>query len=74
MVHPPPKTGFVERLERMAYQGETRWRDSISGRLYTWDRTHGEFEVFNERGRHIGVVNQDGVLIKDAVKGRKIDV
>jgi len=42
---------------------------------YTWDSLHGEIEVFNKRGKHIGVVDAvSGELIKDAVKGRSIDV
>jgi len=35
---------------------------------------HGEIEVFNRRGRHIGVLDPLGRPIKDAVKGRRIDV
>jgi len=31
--------------------------------------------VFNKRGRHIGVIDAlSGKMIKEAVKGRKIDV
>jgi hypothetical protein len=44
-------------------------------KLYTWDWTHGEIEVFNRRGRHLGVIDAiSGALIKNAVAGRKIDV
>lgn len=44
-------------------------------RLYTWDAFHGEIEVFNKRGRHIAVLDAvTGENIKDAVKGRKIEV
>jgi hypothetical protein len=74
MVYPPPKTGFVQALERVSYQGETRWRDVPTGRIYTWDRLHGEFEVYNQRGHHLGVVDPNGHFIKDAVKGRTINV
>jgi hypothetical protein len=41
----------------------------------TWDAQHGEIEVFNARGRHLGVLHPlTGELIKEAVRGRKIDV
>jgi hypothetical protein len=36
---------------------------------------HGELEVFNRRGRHLGALDAIIVkLIKDAVAGRRIDV
>jgi hypothetical protein len=38
------------------------------------DELHGEFEVYNARGKHLGVVDLEGKWIKEAVKGRKIDV
>ena len=35
----------------------------------------GEIEVYNKRGKHLGVVHAvTGEWIKDAVKGRAIDV
>jgi hypothetical protein len=44
-------------------------------RLYTWDYTHGEIEVFNKRGRHLGSLDAtSGELIKGPVPGRTIDV
>jgi hypothetical protein len=57
-----------------AIQGQKRWRCPRTGRLFTWDALHGEIEVFNRRGRHLGVMDPNGRLVKDAVKGRKIDV
>jgi hypothetical protein len=43
------------------------------GMLDTWDSLHGEVEVFNKRGRHLGVVDPiSGEFLKPAVKGRKI--
>jgi hypothetical protein len=43
--------------------------------LYTWDSLHGEIEVFNKRGKHLGAIDAiHGKLIKDPVRGRKIDV
>ena len=41
--------------------------------LYTWDVLHGEIEIFNLRGRHLGVADpMTGDLIKPARKGRRI--
>jgi hypothetical protein len=43
--------------------------------LYTWDGMHGEIEVFNRRGRHLGVIDAvTGAALKPARRGRRIDV
>jgi hypothetical protein len=71
----PASSRFLEQQVRVPRQGEARWRSHDGERLYTWDRVHGEVEVYNKRGRHLGVVDpQTGVLIKPAHKGRTIDV
>ena len=78
MVYKPvPKPSFLtNECEYIgAFKGEKRWRSINKKRLYTWDGLHGEIEVFNNRGRHLGVLEpQNGMLIKPAIKGRKIDV
>jgi filamentous hemagglutinin len=55
-----------------------RWRGSIrrgDNRYYTYDRLHGEIEVFNRRGEHIGVMDPiTGAMISGAVPGRTINV
>ena len=56
------------------YKGQKRWRSKDGRRLYTWDTFHGEIEVFNIRGKYLGVLDPQGNFIKEAVKGRKIDV
>lgn len=72
---PIPKPSFLDECISLgAINGKKRWRSKDSSRLYTWDSLHGEIEVYNKRGRHLGVLNPDGDFIKDAVKGRKIDV
>lgn len=44
-------------------------------RLDTWDALHGEIEVFNARGLHLGSIDPvNGSLIKEPVQGRRIDV
>jgi|SaaInl8_200m_RNA_FD_contig_81_150201_length_1393_multi_3_in_0_out_0_4 hypothetical protein len=74
---PVPKQSFLTK--ECEYTGlcnrEGRWRSIDRKRIYTWDGLHGEIEVFNNRGRHLGVLEpENGILIKPAKKGRKIDV
>lgn len=70
----PPKAGFISQLEHVTHRGAKRWRSHDGQRLYTWDTRHGELEVFNSRGRHLGAVDPTtGVQTKGAVKGRTID-
>jgi hypothetical protein len=72
---PPPKKGFIETLKRIVRSGEPRWMDESRKRVYTWDRLHGEFEVYNQKGLHLGAADSvTGKLIKPPVKGRRIDV
>lgn len=71
----PPKSGFVESLVRLSWKGKNRWRSQDGKRIYTWDSLHGEFEVFDERGWHLGALDATtGQFIKLPVKGRWIDV
>ncbi len=72
----PPSPCILEDFEYLGFiYGEKRWRSDGGRRLYTWDSLHGEVEVFNGRGRHLGVIHAvTGELIKDAVRGRSIDV
>jgi hypothetical protein len=71
-----PKPCFLDNCESIgAFSGERRWRSHDGERIYTWDALHGEIEVFNKRGRHIAVLDKDGIPNgKGAVKGRSIDV
>jgi len=73
---PIPSPSILDGCTRLgAFGGERRWRSPDGQRLYTWDSLHGEIEVYNKRGRHLGVVDAvTGKLLKDAVRGRKIDV
>ena len=56
-----------------SYGGKAVYVDE-NGFFYTWDSLHGEWEKFDKHGRHRGVCDSKGKLIKEAVKGRKIDV
>jgi putative cytotoxic protein len=43
-------------------------------RYYVWDHTHGDVEVFDRYGRHLGTANpHTGQMIKPPVKGRSLD-
>ena len=42
-------------------------------RYYEYDRTHGEIEVYNHRGEHLGAIDAEtGRWVKDADPGRTI--
>lgn len=70
---PLPESGFVDRLDRLKRQGGKRWRDTTSGWLYEHDPLHGDLEVYNSRGRHLGSADPvTGELIKPPEKGRRI--
>jgi YD repeat-containing protein len=44
-------------------------------RYYQWDYTHGDVEVYNSRGQHLGSADaQTGQMIKPAVPGRVLDL
>ena len=76
MAVPIPKGSILEGFEALGViSGERRWRSDDGSRLYTWDSLHGEVEVFNRRGRHLGALHpMTGDWVKDAVPGRTIDV
>lgn len=72
---PVPVDSLLAALEPLgAPYGRKRGRHPTNGQLYEWDGLHGEIEVYNRRGRHLGVLDAEGRVIKDAVKGRSIDV
>jgi hypothetical protein len=73
---PIPADSFLHDQDYLGYRyGGRRWRSRDGERLYTWDDVHEHVEVFNKRGRHLGVLEAvTGVRIGDAVKGRTIDV
>ena len=76
MGKPRPNPCFLDQCESLgAIDGEKRWRSPDGKRLYTWDSLHGEIEVFDARGYHIGALDPvTGTYLKDAKKGRRIDV
>jgi hypothetical protein len=71
----PNHASFLATLEHVRHDGNRRWRNSSSDRLYEWDALHGELEVYNARGDHLGALDpESGALVKGAVKGRTINV
>ena len=73
---PIPKDGFLDICDYLGYiYGERRWRDPEGDFLYTWDGLHGELEVYDARGHHLGTADPvTGERIKRARKGRRIRV
>ena len=65
---PPPKTGFIDSLSRVKIHGGQRWTNASRDRYYEWDALHGEWEVYNRHGKHLGSADANtGSLIKPAV-------
>lgn len=58
------------------YRGGTR-TNGLNGRqqrFFEWDHTHGEIEVYDRNGNHLGAMDPaTGELIKPAVKGRDMN-
>lgn len=73
---PRPRPCFLDRMVRCgARGGEKRWRSEDGRRIYTWDSWHGEIEVFDRRGWHLGSLEAvSGRYTKGPVKGRRLDV
>jgi hypothetical protein len=73
---PRPSPCFLDGMEDLgAFNGEKRWRSPNRRRLYTWDSQHGEIEVFNRRGKHLGAADPTtGEFIKPARRDRRLDV
>lgn len=73
---PRPSPCFLDGMERLGFKnGNLLWRRPDGKRFYTWDSLHGEIEVFNRRGKHLGAADAStGRLTKGAVEGRSIDV
>jgi hypothetical protein len=73
---PIPNPSILDDFEPLGFvSGSRRWRNEDGSRLYTWDALHGEIEVYNSRGKHLGALDPlTGELVKVAVRGRKINV
>lgn len=71
---PLSSPNFAERLTSLGtLNGRKRWRDDQTKPIFEYDSQHGELEVYNQRGRHLGVADvRSGEIIKPAIKGRRI--
>jgi hypothetical protein len=71
---PVPKPSVLDRCRVVGIErGRKIYKDDEEQIFYTWDSLHGELEVFNRRGRHIGAASPEtGRIIKPAVRGRRI--
>ncbi|HEY1718149.1 MAG TPA: colicin E3/pyocin S6 family cytotoxin [Verrucomicrobiae bacterium] len=72
---PKPSPCYLDDFEKWKIvDGRQVWRNKEGSRLYTWDSLHGEVEVFDSRGYHLGALHAvSGELIKPAKK-RRLDV
>ena len=64
---------FKKLLKEKVRNGRITYKDK-EGYLYQWDELHGEWQMYNKNGNHLGVLDDFGNPIKDAVKGRKISL
>jgi len=70
-----PRAPFLDEQQYLGFtHGSLRWRSADGKRLYEWDERHQHIEVYNQRGWHLGVADEEGRMTGEAVKGRKIDV
>ena len=69
---PKPSPCYLDDFEKWKIVGGREvWRNKEGSRLYTWDSLHGEVEVFDSRGYHLGALHAvSGQLIKPAKKHR----
>ena len=66
---------WLDTQEKLSRNGSPRWTNKKRDQYYEYDQLHGEVEVYNKRGEHLGVLDAaTGVFIKDAVAGRTISV
>lgn len=69
-----PSPCFLDSFEFYKVIGSRKvYRNN--GLYYSWDELHGEIEVFDKRGFHLGALHPiNGDKIKKAVKGRRLNV
>ena len=71
---PIPKPSILDSFRVAGIEGGRKvFKDDLENIYYTWDSLHAELEAFNKNGHHLGAVcPQTGLVIKPAIKGRKI--
>lgn len=73
---PKPKPCFLDMMEKyIIIDGRQTYRNPAKDRYFQWDELHGEIEVYDKRGRHLGVIDAvNGTQIKEPERGRRINV
>jgi hypothetical protein len=73
---PRPSPCYLDRFAVWKIiAGRKVWRNTEGTRLYSWDPLHGEIEVFDDRGFHLGAIHAvTGRLIKEADHGKRLYV
>ena len=57
-VKKPPKSSILDSLDYSRVEaGRKVYCNKKRDRQYTWDSQHGEVEVFNKAGAHLGVAD-----------------
>lgn len=71
---PRPRPSILDGLRVVGIEaGRKVYKDATEPVYYTWDSLHGEIEVFDKNGWHLGVADPvTGAIIKPAVRGRRI--
>lgn len=69
----PKKLDGFPDAKRVPNKGRARWKTS-DGKILEWDKQHGDLEVYNKKGKHLGSARPGtGKMYKPPVPGRKID-
>ena len=71
---PRPTPSILDRCSSAGIEaGRKIYKNEEEGIFYTWDSLHGELEVFNKSGCHLGAADPlTGLMIKPPVRGRRI--
>lgn len=71
---PIPKPSILDSCIVVGIDGGRKvYKDVVENVFYTWDSLHGELEVFNKSGQHLGAsCPKTGIMTKPPVRGRKI--
>lgn len=76
MAVPKPKPCYLDQLVHYRLiDGRSTFRSPDGRRLYQWDSLHGEIEVYDKNGYHLGALDSvSGLMLahKKAVKGRRL--
>jgi RHS repeat-associated protein len=66
---------FWKKLKPFRGKTKTNGLQGKAKRFFEWDHTHGDVEVYDSRGQHLGSANPDtGEMTKPAVPGRRIEI